>query len=200
MEKGVIMPRTFLLRFCAALCLLVWVPFLQAAGLEIGQRAPDFKLQGLLSDSVYDTRNLYRQNELTVLIFWTTNCPDCSKALKSCRDLASRTDSLGVKVVGINFDTESLASARSLIRGEKIDFVNLSDFQGAVATMFQAESYDFSSFIVDRKGTLRHVGYDHPPDVDKVLLRKVREILGIDTDDRSKDKPRDGKGDKDRKI
>ncbi|RQW78652.1 MAG: TlpA family protein disulfide reductase [Geobacter sp.] len=133
-------------------------------------------------------------------MFWTTNCPDCWKALRGCRDLASKVADRKVKVLGVNFDTEKLATVRSMIKGEKIDFINLSDFQGKVAALFQTESYDFSSFIVDRKGILRHVGYDHPPDVEKILLQKVNTILGNGEGGKSQEKLKDVKGDKDRKA
>lgn len=193
------MPKSLLLCLCVMFCLSFCASSIQAAELKIGQRAPDFKLQSIFGDLLYDTKSVFGQNELTILIFWTTNCPDCWKALKGCRDLASKVKDRQVKVLGVNFDTEKLATVRGMIKGEKIDFINLSDFQGKVAMLYQAESYDFSSFMVDRKGILRHVSYDHPPDVDKVLLQKVNEILGAEKKGTSKEPSNSDKGDTDRK-
>ena len=164
--------------------------------LKRGGKAPNFSLQTVFGDSTYHSKDLFPQSELTVLILWTSYCPDCWKALKSCRDLAEKVKEMDVQVIGINFDTEKLATVRGFIKGEKIDFVNLSDFQLKVARAYKAEAYDFSTFIVDRHGTVHYVSYDHPPDVDKVLLKNIQNILGKE----KKEKSKEPKSDKDRKV
>lgn len=177
---------------------LILFQFSPAGGVElkIGQKAPNFKLPTIFGDSTFSSKEIFSQGELTVLILWTSYCPDCWKALKSCHDLAEKVKKLEVQVMGINFDTEKLATVRGFIKGEKIDFVNLSDFQGKVARVYRAETYDFSTFIVDKNGALRYVSYDHPPDVDKVLLKKIQEILG----EKEEEKSKESKSDKDRKV
>ena len=180
------------------LFLLVWVSNGSATELKIGQKAPKFELSSIFGDSTYTSKELFPQHELTVLILWTSYCPDCWKALKSCHDLSAKVKDMDVNVIGINFDTEKLATVRGFIKGEKIDFTNLSDFQGEAARAYKAETYDFSTFIVDRKGALRYLSYDHPPDVDKILLKKIQEILGEEEKDREKSK--DSKADRDRKV
>ena len=176
-----------------AICLNVWTGVSHAAELKIGQKAPRFELPTIFDDSVYASKDIFPQNELTVLILWTSYCPDCWKALKNCRDLATKVKEMDVNVIGINFDTEKLATVRSFIKGEKIDFVNLSDFQAKVARAYKAESFDFSTFIVDKLGTLQYISYDHPPDVDKVILKKVKGILGNEDKDKSKNKSKESK-------
>jgi peroxiredoxin len=185
---------------------LMWIGSSFAAELKIGQKAPNFTLPTIFGDSTYTSKDLFPQSELTVLIFWTSYCPDCWKALKSCRDLATKVKEMGVNVIGINFDTEKLATVRGFIKGEKIDFVNLSDFQVKVARAYKAESYDFSAFIVDRHGALQYVSYDHPPDVDTVILKTVKEILGEDEskekdrEEKSKSKSKESRENKDTKV
>ena len=185
---------------CASglLLLLMWVSYGPATELKIGQKAPKFELSTIFDDSTFHSQDLFPQSELTVLILWTSYCPDCWKALKSCRDLSTRVKDMNVNVIGINFDAEKLATVKGFIKGEKIDFVNLSDFQGNVALAYRAESYDFSTFIVDKNGILQYVNYDHPPDIDKVLLKKIQEILG--EEERDKEKSKDSKADRDRKV
>ena len=180
--------------------LLLWISNAFAADLKIGQKAPTFELSSIYGDSSYTAKDLFPQSKLTLLIFWTSYCPDCWKALKSCRDLATQVKDMDVRVIGINFDTEKLATVRGFIKGEKIDFVNLSDFQGKVARAYRAESFDFSTFIVDTKGILKYVSYDHPPDVDKVLMRQIQEIIGKGVKEKSKNKSKETKSDKDRKV
>jgi peroxiredoxin len=168
--------------------------------LKVGQKAPDFKLPTIFGDSTYASKDLFPKNELTILILWASYCPDCWKALKNCRDLSARVKDMGVRVIGINFDTEKLATVRGFIKGEKIDFINLSDFQGKTIQAYGAESYDFSTFIVDKSGIVKHVSYDHPPDIDKVLLKRIQETLQKGDGEKSKKKTRDEKRDADRKV
>ncbi|UCE18433.1 MAG: TlpA family protein disulfide reductase [Gemmatimonadota bacterium] len=168
----------------------------RATELKIGQKAPNFELPTIFGDSTYNSKEIFPQSALTVLIFWTSYCPDCWKALKSCHNLAEKVKEMEVHVLGINFDDEKLATVRGFIKGEKIDFVNLSDFQGKVPRSYKADVYDFSTFIVDRKGILKYVSYDHPPDVDKILLKEIQKILGEKKEQKSKEL----KPDKDRKV
>jgi len=116
--------QRFIMRFVVfivfAICLNVWIGVSHAAELKIGQKAPRFELPTIFDDSVYASKDIFPQNELTVLILWTSYCPDCWKALKNCRDLATKVKEMDVNVIGINFDTEKLATVRSFIKGEKI--------------------------------------------------------------------------------
>jgi peroxiredoxin len=181
---------------CSIIFFMIRVSSAISLELKRGGKAPNFTLQTVFGDSTYNSKELFPQSELTVLILWTSYCPDCWKALKSCHDLAEKVKEMDVRVIGINFDTEKLATVRGFIKGEKIDFINLSDFQVKVARAYKAEAYDFSTFIVDRHGTLHYINYDHPPDVDKILLKKIQEIL----DEGKEEKLQEPKSDKDRKV
>ncbi|MFQ6093278.1 MAG: peroxiredoxin family protein [bacterium] len=179
-----------------AALLILGVSFGFSAELKAGQKAPHFELPTIFGDSIYSSKDLFPQSTLTVLILWTSSCPNCRKALKSCRDMAEKVREKGVRLIGINFDTEKLATGRRFIMGEKIDFVNLHDFQGKVARAYEAESYDFSTFIVDRSGRLKYVSYGHRPDVEGAILKKIRQILGP----KQKEKSKDSKANRDRKV
>ena len=167
---------------------VLWNVSLMAQELRIGRKAPKFELPELIGDSIYASKDIFPQHELTVLILWTSYCPDCWVALKSCRDLDTTLAKMNVAIIGINFDTEKLATVRGFIKGEKINFVNLSDYQKKVARVYKAESYDFSTFIVDKNGILRYVSYDHPPDVDRIILQEVERILKAKENDTNKNK------------
>jgi len=183
---------------------MLWPSLGLCAELKIGQKAPNFELPTIFGDSTYTSRDLFSQDTLTVLILWTSYCQDCWKALKSCHDLSEKVMDRGVRVIGINFDTERLATARGFIKGEKIDFVNLSDFHGSAVRAYRAESYDFSTFIVDKNGILKYVSYDHPPDIDRVILKKIEEMLGSEerTNEKKDEKKRskEPEPDRDRKV
>ena len=184
----------------ALVLLLVWVSYGLTAELKIGQKAPTFELPSIFNDSMYASKEIFPQHELTVLILWTSYCPDCWEALKSCRNLATKVKDMDVEVLGINFDVEKLATVRGFIKGEKIDFVNLSDMQRKIARAYKAEAYDFSTFIVDRKGSIQYVSYDHPPDIDKVLLKQIENILEKKKKEKTKERSIEKKKDRDRKA
>lgn len=144
-------------------------------GLKVPQLAPVFSLKLInRADTVIST-DVFSEKELTLLIFWDSYCPDCLKVVAQCQTFHEKSDS--VSVLSINFDKENLAGVRALIKGERITFPVLSDPQGTVAAEYQAEDYDFSFFIIDKKGIIRYICYDKPPDVIELITMQLKEIL-----------------------
>ena len=146
-------------------------------GLSAGQRAPRFALEALDAEEKMRSRKVFAARELTVLILWDSYCPDCLKAVVACADYATRADSLGVGMVSINFDHEGMAEVRAFVKGASLPFPVLWDSRQQVARAYRAQTYDFSLFLVDRKGVIRYVHYDHPPAVLELLTRQVDEVL-----------------------
>ena len=123
------------------------------------------------------SKDVFSKKELTLLIFWDSYCPDCLKVVAQCQTFYEKSDSIGVSVLSINFDKENLAAVRAFIRGEGITSPVLSDSQGSVVAQYQAEDYDFSFFIIDKKGIIRYVCYDKPPDVIELITMQLKKLL-----------------------
>ena len=143
-----------------------------------GTLAPRFKLPTLDGKDTMDSRDVFKKAPATVLILWDSYCPDCLATVKACQAFAERAEKTGIQVLGINYDKEGLASVRGFLKAAKIRFPNLHDRTGRVIETYRAQAYDFSFFVVDRKGIVRRAVYDHPPEIEEELEKAVNEALG----------------------
>jgi len=141
------------------------VPSVAEEGLKVSQLAPHFKLKRLDGKGVIASKDTFPDQELTLLIFWDTYCPECLDFVAECQKFHEKADSLGVAVLSINFDRENITAVRAFVKGTKITFPVLMDSRATIATLYQADPYDFSVFIIDKKGIIRYVAYEIPLDV-----------------------------------
>jgi len=155
------------------------VAFLHAdEELKVSQIAPSFILKTLDGSKVVKSKNIFSGKKLTVLIFWDSYCPDCLETLAECQKFHNNAEKLDVGLWSINFDkSENLSKVRSFLKGEELTFPILSDPLKVTVKKYKAEAYDFSFFIVDKRRVIRHVCYDHPPDVGKVIQQEVEKLL-----------------------
>ena len=147
--------------------------------LELYQQAPAFILKTLDGSKVVKSKDIFSEKKLTVLTFWDSYCPDCLRAVAECQRFYqySQEKKLDVNVWSINFDDEKLSTARSFVKGEGITFPILSDARSVAASRYKAKAYDFSFFIVDNKGAIQHIFYDHPPNIADVIREMVEKLL-----------------------
>ncbi len=155
-------------------------PIARAAdeGLKPGVLAPRFALKTLDGKETVDSREFIKKSPVTVLILWDSYCPDCLATVKSCQKFADTAGDKGVQVLGINYDRENLAAVRGFLKAGKITFPNLHDRTGDTVRAYRGQAYDFSYFVIDGKGIVRFSAYDHPPEIEKELVRAVNQGLG----------------------
>jgi peroxiredoxin len=148
-------------------------------GLQVSQHAPAFILKTLEGDEVVKSKDIFSERRLTLLIFWDSYCPDCLKTVAECQKFYQYTQEkeLNIGVWSINFDNEKLSQARNFIKGEGITFPVLSDPRAVAVRRYQAEIYDFSFFIINNKGVIQYICYDHPPDVVEIIKDKTEKLL-----------------------
>jgi peroxiredoxin len=146
--------------------------------LKVSQIAPAFILKTLDGSEVVRSKNIFSEKELTVLIFWDSYCPDCLETLADCQKFYKNAEKLSVGLCSINFDKEeNLSKVRGFLKGEEITFPILSDPLSVTVKKYKAKAYDFSFFIIDKRRIIRHVCYDHPPNVGEVIKKEVEKLL-----------------------
>jgi len=146
--------------------------------LKVSQIAPAFILKTLDGSEVVRSKNIFSEKELTVLIFWDSYCPDCLETLADCQKFYKNADKFSVGLCSINFDKEeNLPKVRGFLKGEEITFPILSDPLSVTVRKYKAKAYDFSFFIIDKRRSIRHVCYDHPPNVGEVIKKEVEKLL-----------------------
>ncbi len=94
--------------------------------LAIGKPAPPFSAVDLNGDSV----NLYRINsDKTVLVFWASWCPHCSRALPELKKFynPSRRDKLEIVAVSVD---QSQKSWKNAIKENGYNWINIAELNG----------------------------------------------------------------------
>lgn len=135
------------------------------AELQVGRKAPAFKLKNQRGDTV--TLKDDFKGSWTLLYFYPKDMtPGCTKQACSLRDARRKLTSRGVKVYGVSADSPE--RHQRFIAKEKLNFDLLSDEQHTVLEKYGAwgekkmygrtvEGIKRISYLIDPEGTIRHV-------------------------------------------
>jgi peroxiredoxin Q/BCP len=150
-----------------------------ARGPQVGDRAPDFELEG--TDGPFKLSD--HLGERVILLFYPgDNTPVCTRQFCSYRDRAEDLDDLGAVVVGIS--SQDLDSHEAFKAKHGFDVPLLADLDCKVAKAYGAHAPVIgtrrSVVILDEDGIVRYrhdhaLGLDYQ-DVDE--LREAVETLG----------------------
>jgi peroxiredoxin len=134
------------------------------AGVQKGQRAPEFSLPSLKGATV----TLASLKGKVVLIdFWAQWCEPCKKELPQLDRLAREYAQKGVVIVAVNIDKQR-ENAERMVKQLGVSLPVLLDPAGSVAGTYDLPKMP-TSFVVDKKGIIRYVneGFDGPKDVER---------------------------------
>jgi cytochrome c biogenesis protein CcmG/thiol:disulfide interchange protein DsbE len=141
---------------------LVLVASVAWAGVQKGQRAPEFALPTLKGGKV----SLARLRGKVVLIdFWAQWCEPCKKELPQLEKLSRDYNGRGVVILTINIDKQR-GNAERLAKQLGLTLDVLLDPAGSVAATYDPPKMP-SSFVVDQRGIVRYVneGFEGEKDV-----------------------------------
>jgi peroxiredoxin len=134
------------------------------AGVQKGQRAPEFSLPSLKGTTV----TLGSMKGKVVLVdFWAQWCEPCKKELPQLDRLAKEYAAKGVVIVAVNIDKQR-DNAERMVKQLGVSLPVLLDPAGSVAGTYDLPKMP-TSFVIDKKGIVRFVneGFDGPKDVDR---------------------------------
>ena len=124
-----------------------------ADAVEIGQKAPNCVLNSL-SDKQRRELQQYRGN-VVYLDFWASWCGPCAQSFPFMNTLHHELRGKGLQVVGVNLDEEPEDAASFLAR-RPAHFNIVADAEKRCANDFGVKAMP-SSYLIDRKGTVRYV-------------------------------------------
>jgi thioredoxin-dependent peroxiredoxin len=143
---------------------------------QVGERAPDFELEG--------TEGLFRlsdhRGERVVLLFYPgDNTPVCTRQFCSYRDQGDRFGELDATVVGIS--SQDLDSHRGFVARHGLNVPLLADVDHAVAKAYGAHSERLHAtkravVVVDEQGIVRH-RHDHRLGLDYQTVDELAQAL-----------------------
>jgi peroxiredoxin len=134
------------------------------AGVQKGQRAPEFSLPSLKGSTVALSQ---LRGKVVLVDFWAQWCEPCKKELPQLDRLSKEYASKGVVVLAVNIDKQR-DNAERMVKQLGLTLDVLLDPAGSVAGSYDLPKMP-TSFVVDKKGIVRYVneGFDGPKDVER---------------------------------
>lgn len=145
---------------------------LQAAGLGIGQGAPDFALP---TADGHNLRLSEYRGKVVMVNFWATWCGPCRQEMPLLDDIHQRYQAAGFELLGVNIDSDS-AKATDMARALGVSFPVLLDSKRQVAELYRVNSMPLT-VIVDRRGNLRYVHEGFQDGAIEAYLDQIRGLL-----------------------
>jgi len=154
---------------CAAFVLIGYCS--SSVSLEVGERAPNFKLAVLSDNSRQDKeigslgsdeKGAYRLVELQDFVggmvyvdFWASYCLPCRESFPLLSELRDRFDRRTFEVIAVSNDFDP-KDAKRFTERYKVSFPVLSDPSGYVAKTYGVEALPMG-FLIDEKGIIQKV-------------------------------------------
>jgi peroxiredoxin Q/BCP len=185
MLKMISMPNSnsilFFMRMLSAALITFSLPVTAGAGPEIGEAAPDFRLQD--QDEKWHSLEQYRGKWVALYFYPKDDTPGCTKEACAFRDNIFAFDEIGATIIGVSLD--DTASHKEFAEKYSLPFTILSDTDGSTAEAYgvlkSMGTFRFAerqSFIIDPDGTVRK----HYPKVDaekhsEEVLADLKQIM-----------------------
>ena len=142
------------------------------AAVEEGSRAPELNARTLDGQRLR-MRDL--RGKVVIVDFWASWCEPCKEELPVLDRLYDRYKDQGLVVVGVSVDRTE-RNARGFLRRNRVSFPIIHDADHAIAGRYSPPRMP-SSYIVDRRGVIRHVHEGFRASDAAQIEREVRALL-----------------------
>lgn len=147
-----------------------------AQAVESGQTAPKCMLPTVAGSEGVDLQNL--RGKVVYVDFWASWCPPCAQSFPFMNKLDHELRARGLQVVGINVDAKA-EDVKSFLVRRPAQFAVSLDPTGSCAQEFGVTAMP-SSYLIDRKGVVRHVHLGFRPGEAESLRSIVEQLLSED--------------------
>lgn len=142
------------------------------AAVEVGARAPELDARTLDGERLR-MRDL--RGKVVIVDFWASWCEPCKEEMPVLDRLYDRYHDQGLVVVGVSVDRTE-RNARAFLRRNRVSFPIIHDGDHAIAGRYSPPRMP-SSYIIDRRGVIRHVHEGFRPSDAGRMEREVRALL-----------------------
>lgn len=121
-------------------------------GVEIGKKAPDFRMVDVASGDSVSLRAL-AQGEVTLINIWATWCEPCKEEMPAMQRMYADLAPRGFKILAVSIDNGDGAPVKEFVQRLGITFNVLQDRSGSIQQLYQTTGVP-ESFLLDRDGTI----------------------------------------------
>lgn len=144
-----------------------------SVGVEAGQAAPNCALTSVREGQRIDLRQF--RGKVLYVDFWASWCGPCAQSFPFMNRLSHELRGNGLQIVGINLDEEP-DDAKAFLSKLPAHFDVAADRDKICAQSFGVKAMP-SSYLVDRKGVVRHVHLGFRPGEADKLRTQVQQLL-----------------------
>lgn len=144
-----------------------------ASAAKQGDTAPSCTLNALADSQRHELQSL--RGKVVYVDFWASWCAPCAKSFPFLNDLHKKYAARGLEILAINLD-EQPADAQNFLSNHPADFAIATDLLGQCAENFAVEAMP-SSYLIDRKGIVRHVHFGFRPNEAEQLHGLLEQLL-----------------------
>lgn len=121
-------------------------------GVEIGKKAPDFRLLDLATGDSVSLRELAK-GDVALINIWATWCEPCKEEMPAMQRAYAELSGRGFRILAVSIDNGDGAAVREFAQGLGITFDVLQDQSGGIQQLYQTTGVP-ESFLLDRDGTI----------------------------------------------
>ena len=145
---------------------------LSASALGTGSRAPEIGLESLDGQQI---RMRSLRGKVVIVDFWASWCAPCREEMPVLSRLYDEYKDQGLVIIGVSQD-ERVRDARGFLRRTPASFPIVVDTEHAVAGRYSPPRMP-TSYIIDRRGVVRHVHEGFRSGDERTIERQVRALL-----------------------
>ncbi len=153
--------------------LLAATPMQPLFALDKGDNMPDCALTPVGDTQRYNLQQF--KDKVLYVDFWASWCGPCAKSFPFLNNLDKKYQGQDLKIIGINLD-ENPIDAQDFLAKYPANFTVVADIGEQCAKTFAVKAMP-SSYLVDKKGVIRHVQLGFRTDEAKALDTLLEQLL-----------------------
>lgn len=150
---------------------LVFIQTATAAGQ--GDAGPDCQLQAFKGNGSLPLKTL--RGQVVYVDFWASWCGPCAKSFPFLNGLNDELKNQGLRIVAVNMD-ENPQDAEAFLAKLPAAFTVATDVEAKCAQQFDVKAMP-SSYLIDRKGIIRHIHLGFKTDEAEEVKSLVTQLL-----------------------
>lgn len=121
---------------------------------QVNAVAPNFSLIAVTGERI-ELKEVYKENNLTVVNFWATWCPPCRAEIPEFIEVYREYKDRGVEILAVNLG-EDADSVRDFVRSYGMTFPVLLDPEGKTGEAYMIRAIP-TTFFIDKRGVIRWI-------------------------------------------